>query len=77
MSEHIIEKYFLATRTHYPGYEPHGLSISIHMDRNPCAKKYCYREIQSPSFFSSCCYWVFVHSQNIMWCPLHPKTLVQ
>jgi len=45
----LIENYFLATRTHYPGYAPHGLSISIHMERNPCAKKYCYREIQSPS----------------------------
>jgi len=40
----------------YPGYAPHGLSISIHMGRNPCAKKYCYREIQLPSFFSCCCY---------------------
>jgi len=44
MSKLIIEKYFLATRTHYPGYAPHGLGISIHMDRNPCAKKYCYTE---------------------------------
>ena len=38
MSKLIIENYFLATRTQYPGYAPHGLSISIHMDRNPCAK---------------------------------------
>jgi len=63
MSELIIEKYFLATRTHYPGYAQHGLSISIHMDRNPCSKKYCYREIQLPSF-CCCCYWVSVHSQK-------------
>ena len=64
MSKLIIEKYFLATWTHYPGYAPHGLSISIQMDRNPCAKKYCYREIQSPSFFSCCGYWVSAHSQE-------------
>jgi len=38
MSKLITEKYFLATRTHYPGYAQHGLSISIHMDRNPCSK---------------------------------------
>ena len=37
MSKLIVEKYFLATRTLYPGYAPHGLSISIHMDRNPCS----------------------------------------
>ena len=30
MNERIVEKYFLATRTLYPGYAPHALSISTH-----------------------------------------------
>jgi len=60
MSKLIIEKYFLATRTqviHHMDW------AGIHVQRNPCSKKYCYREIQLPSFFC-CCYWVSVHSQK-------------
>jgi len=34
-NKRIVEKYFLATRTFYPAYAPHALSISTHMDRSP------------------------------------------
>ena len=43
MSKLITEKYLLATRTHYPGYAPHGLSIftwtGIHAQRNSATEK--------------------------------------